>query len=211
MQTSLSRREENRLARRKAILDVARDVFLDRGYAATSMSEIACMLGGSKGTLWAHFPSKETLFAAVVEDAVSAFHATMEDVFSAGLTQRQTLESFASKFVAKLTSPAALRLHRVITGEAERFPELGMIFYDRGPQQVLDRLGLYLTAEMQAGRMREADTLSAARQLVGMLHLPQQLLLWNAPLSLDDEGTARHIHAVVDTFLRAYAPDSQIR
>src|SRR5471030_1490574 len=55
-------------ARRRAILDVASEVFLAQGFAATSMSEIAVRLGGSKGTLYNYFRSKEELFAAIMVD-----------------------------------------------------------------------------------------------------------------------------------------------
>src|ERR1700728_4072656 len=55
-------------AKRRAILDVASEVFLAQGFAATSMSEIAARLGGSKGTLYNYFRSKEELFAAIMID-----------------------------------------------------------------------------------------------------------------------------------------------
>src|SRR5882757_6223376 len=53
--------------RRDHILDVARDAFLSTGYADTSMSAIAARLGGSKGTLYNYFKSKDELFNAYVE------------------------------------------------------------------------------------------------------------------------------------------------
>src|SRR5580698_7433873 len=55
-------------AKRRAILDVASEVFVAQGYAATSMSEIAARLGGSKGTLYNYFRSKEELFSAFIVD-----------------------------------------------------------------------------------------------------------------------------------------------
>src|SRR6202050_1736457 len=55
-------------AKRRAILDVATEVFLAQGYAATSMSEIAAKLGGSKGTLYNYFRSKEELFSAFITE-----------------------------------------------------------------------------------------------------------------------------------------------
>ena len=54
-------------ARREAILDVAQEVFLEEGFAAASMSTIAARLGGSKGTLYNYFRSKDELFKAYVE------------------------------------------------------------------------------------------------------------------------------------------------
>src|ERR1700760_3697848 len=58
--------------RRKAILAIARDVFLTEGYAAASMSAIASRLGGSKGTLYNYFPSKEALFAEFMRNECEA-------------------------------------------------------------------------------------------------------------------------------------------
>ena len=54
--------------RRDAIIDVAREVFFEEGYAAASMSSIAARLGGSKGTLYNYFRSKDELFEAQVRD-----------------------------------------------------------------------------------------------------------------------------------------------
>ena len=53
--------------RRDKILEVASEVFRENGFEATSMSQIAALAGGSKGTLYNYFPSKASLLAAVVE------------------------------------------------------------------------------------------------------------------------------------------------
>src|ERR1700743_3190725 len=55
-------------AKRRAILHVASEVFLAQGYAATSMSEIAAKVGGSKGPLSNYFRSKEELFSAFITE-----------------------------------------------------------------------------------------------------------------------------------------------
>jgi AcrR family transcriptional regulator len=60
-------------ARRSAIVAAARKAFLRDGYGQTSMSSIAADVGGSKTTLWNYFPSKEDLFAAVVDDQVERY------------------------------------------------------------------------------------------------------------------------------------------
>src|SRR3546814_7802383 len=60
-------------ARRKAFVDAARELFFANGYAGTTMSSIASKVGGSKTTLWTYFPSKEDLFAAVVDDIVAQY------------------------------------------------------------------------------------------------------------------------------------------
>lgn len=66
------KREARKEERREMILEIAKREFLDHGYSGASMSAISAELGGSKGTLWSYFPSKEDLFAAVLD------HATRE-------------------------------------------------------------------------------------------------------------------------------------
>ena len=54
--------------RRERIIQVARSVFFEVGYAGASMSLISQRLGGSKATLYAYFNSKEDLFAALIHE-----------------------------------------------------------------------------------------------------------------------------------------------
>ena len=63
--------KDRRDQRREAILEVAREVFTEEGYAAASMSTIAARLGGSKGTLYNYFKSKEELFGAYVREGAA--------------------------------------------------------------------------------------------------------------------------------------------
>jgi AcrR family transcriptional regulator len=94
--------------RRRQIEDVASSLFSSRGYAATSMRDIAKVLDLQGGSLYAHIPSKEAVLAAIVEEAAEAFHAAVRPV-------------------AERRGPAAERLRemiaahvRVVTGARER-------------------------------------------------------------------------------------------
>ena len=75
-----SKREGRRDERRDGILDVARECFLAEGYAATSMSTIAARLGGSKGTHYNYFKSKEELFEAMMQRQCGALAETLFDL-----------------------------------------------------------------------------------------------------------------------------------
>ena len=83
MPLSCSRREARKRDRQEMILQVAQRYFLDHGYAGTTMSGIAATLGGSKGTLWNHFPSKEALFAAVLDRVAQAYRARLSQILDA--------------------------------------------------------------------------------------------------------------------------------
>jgi AcrR family transcriptional regulator len=73
----LGKREQRKAERREAILDIAQQSFLDQGYDRTTMSGVAEAMGGSKGTLWSYFDSKEALFAAVIDRAAAHFRADL--------------------------------------------------------------------------------------------------------------------------------------
>jgi len=66
------KRERRKQDRPGELLEAALDLFVEKGFAATRVEEVAARAGVSKGTLFLYFPSKEDLFKAVVLDNVSA-------------------------------------------------------------------------------------------------------------------------------------------
>ena len=204
-----SKREERRDERRDGILDVARECFLAEGYAATSMSTIAARLGGSKGTLYNYFKSKEELFEAVMQRQCGALAETLFDVTDDGEAPRERLEHFASAFLKLLLTPESLGMHRVVVGESGRFPEIGRMFYDMGPKVILTKIASYLSDLMDQGVMRRADPLVAAQQfkdltISGVL----QPRTWGVISGdMTDAEVEDQVNNAVDTFLRAYRPD----
>ena len=200
-----SRREARKQERRAAILAIAARSFLEQGYAATSMSAIAAELGGSKGTLWSYFPSKEELFAAVLEDRTVAFRSAIETLLDPRDDLRSTLLRYCCSFIEKLTSPEAIQLHRLVASEAERFPEVGRIFHERAPRRTQVVLGRFLAEHMAAGHLRREDPESAARALTNLCLGSHHQMLWGRPQPDADEIEAEAVFAT-DTFLRAFAP-----
>jgi AcrR family transcriptional regulator len=67
LQAELATRPHEEDGKRRQILDGAMHVFLDKGFDAASMSEIARAAGVSKGTLYVYFADKQTLFDAIVQ------------------------------------------------------------------------------------------------------------------------------------------------
>lgn len=201
-----TRRDQNRESRRATIVSAARDAFLEQGYAATSMSTIATHLGGSKGTLWAYFPSKEDLFAAVLDDVTASFRQNLDDALRPGRDCHTTLLDFAERFLLKILNPDNIRLHRLIVGEGGRFPEIGRLFYARGPQIVLERLSDYIRGRMEAGDLRSDDPLNAAMALIQLAQTQHSLRLWGVAEIPETEDVRAHATEMVALFNRAYAP-----
>lgn len=204
-----SKREERRDERREGILDVGRDCFLADGYAATSMSSIAARLGGSKGTLYNYFKSKEELFEAVMQRQCGALAETLFDVTDDGEAPRERLEYFAGTFLKLLMTPEAIGIHRVVVGESGRFPELGRMFYDLGPKVILTKIAGYLSDLMDQGVLRRADPFVAAQQFKDLtISGVVQPRTWGVISGdMTDTEVEDQVNNAVDTFLRAYRPD----
>ena len=200
-----SRREARRQSRRDAILAVAERSFLERGYAATTMSGIAAALGGSKGTLWSYFPAKELLFAAMLDRATEAFRQQVTLILNPQDDVEATLLRFARGFLKRVTSPEALALYRLATSEANRFPETGRIFDERVVGRTRSALTAYLAAVTARGVLRADEPRIAAQQLVALcLSGSHQALMMRLIERVDPERIEADAGHTVATFLRAY-------
>ncbi|RZJ99620.1 MAG: TetR/AcrR family transcriptional regulator [Novosphingobium sp.] len=204
-----SRREANRQSRREAILDVAAESFLEHGYAGTTMSAIAATLGGSKGTLWSYFESKDVLFGAVIERVTEAFRAQLSLILNPADGIEAALRRFCAEFLRKVTSAEAIALHRLVVGEANRFPEVGEIFYARAPQRTQRLLADFLETAMERGELRRDDALVAARQLTALvMYGGHQQMLMGLIDTLTPEAIQAEVDRAMATFLRAYAAEA---
>lgn len=190
--------------RRQAIVDIARDVFLTEGYADASMSAIAARVGGSKGTLYNYFPSKEALFVAFMrqECEVEAEIAHALDFPDDDLAR--ALTHLGCKLVHFILSDKVLSVHRLVIAESQRFPELGRTFYDEGPRKGLVTFADQFQRWMEEGRLRPADPMQAAEQFGDLCKAGlYQRRLWNVSIPSDAEVEA-NVERAVAIFLTYY-------
>lgn len=156
-------------ARRKAILATAREMFLDHGYKAVSMSAIAARMGGSKTTLWSYFRSKPLLFMAVAEDLVDEY----ADFISGSLVLDQPLDrsltGFGERLIVALTSPQVTALMRIVTGEGQEIPGLGQMFHQQGLARGWRITAEYFAELQRRGYLRsDADPFRAAQHFIAL-------------------------------------------
>jgi AcrR family transcriptional regulator len=199
-------RDARREDRRDAILDVAYECFVAEGYGATSMSTIAARLGGSKGTLYNYFRSKEELFDAFVRRSCMRLTHRLESYPAEG-DPRERLVVMAEDFINHLLSPEAIAIHRLVVGEGERFPELARLFYEAGPRSGVARTAELLQGLMDRGVLRASDPVLAAYQFKDLaLSGLFSLRLWGIIADPTPAERAERARIAVDTFLRAHAP-----
>jgi AcrR family transcriptional regulator len=191
--------------RRQSIVEVARRAFFRSGYGGTSMSSIAAELGGSKATLWAYFRSKEELFAAVIDDLVDRYGEALNQPIPLDGDPEAALKRLARDFMQTLFQPDIIALQRLVTGEAGRFPELGRLFHERGPQRALDHLGTWFEALMVQGFLRRGDPVLAARHFIALCQSGGfQLAMWGIEPVPSEETVQTDMTEAVQTFLRAF-------
>jgi AcrR family transcriptional regulator len=111
-------------ARTEQLLDTARIIFSHKGYAGTSIEELAAKLKASKHTIYRRFPTKLDLLEAVVDRDVSAFVETLRGA-SAGLDDPQmTLREIARAYYSFGLDAGYAALYGAIVREAAASPPL---------------------------------------------------------------------------------------
>ena len=201
-----TKRDLRRETTRETILQIAGDMFLAEGFAGTSMSAIAVRLGGSKGTLYNYFESKEELLEAFVRESCTKF---WEEVFSfAGDDEdiRTLLTDVGEAFLRQLDRDV-IRFVRVLIGEAERIPELTRVFWETGPLAKARLLAVRLEEAKARGELDAPDCQLAARQFLALIRGQfyfERLL--NLNTTADKAAVRAEIGASVDLFLKAYPP-----
>lgn len=139
----------------QAILRVAIATFVEQGYEKASMDEVAARASTTKRTVYAHYGSKDGLFRKALAEAVNMFHSEMPALDAAG-TPAAELEAFAVAFSDLSTWKGAVRMQRVVMGEAERFSDLSVMLHREIIERAEDEVANYLRA-IDSGHPAGAD------------------------------------------------------
>ncbi|WP_159671466.1 TetR/AcrR family transcriptional regulator [Andreprevotia sp. IGB-42] len=186
------------------VLEAASQLFCEEGFRA-SIDKVAERAGVARQTVYNRFGSKTELFRAVMQRVCTDLHETLEARDGA---LREQLVDFALRFRAHVMSAENISAHRALIAEVPRFPELANALLENGPCRTRDQLASLLSHEMDAGRLLKADASEAAEFLievvVGFDHT-RLLFGGEPPLPAQEQGK---VERIVDTFLRAYAPQA---
>ncbi len=190
--------------RRKAIMAAAREVFLERGYANSSIDAVVERSGGSKATVYQLFGNKEGLLAALVAEGAEELAHLIEVLpLDGGL--EESLKTFGRGYLNLVLRPERLGLFRLVVGESGRVPELGDVFYRSGPQCCGRGMTNFFAGVMARGLIRKADPERTAYQFIHALRgdLYMQVLL-NPTRAPTPHEIDQHIDFVVASFLDGF-------
>ena len=146
-------RHERRWTRRKEarpaeLISAALDLFVERGFSATRLEDVAARAGVSKGTLYIYFPSKDDLFKAVVRGGIVPAIERAEKLLDEH--QGSADELIRNLVKGWWTSVGSTRLGgipKLMISESRNFPELAQFYY----REVISRGHRLIAAAVQKG------------------------------------------------------------
>ena len=195
------------LAKRQAILEAAKQLFLTLGYASTSMDAVATAAGVSKLTVYSHFTDKETLFTAAISATCTAQLPELIFELPDGVPLEQVLLNIGCGFQALISSDQSVQLTRLIMTLGTQDPKLSQIFFEAGPLRVLREMEVLLQRVDQRGLLRIEHPDKAAEHFFCLLKgAPNYRLLLGYAPALDAKAAQAHVEEVVTMFMRAYRP-----
>ena len=191
------------------ILNAARGVFLEQGYANASMDMVAKHAGVSKATIYAHFESKDALFTAMVQRARRSLADSVRHIATTpDIDAVEALRLAGRQFLRFVTDPAALTLFRAVIGETQRFPQLGNVVFNAGRNETLDLFTDAFQRCDAAGTMRVADPREAAKQYLSLIKSDTHMgCLLDPRQTLSEEQIVLNVDKALAVLQSHYRPE----
>jgi len=190
--------------KRAAILEAAVAEFRASGYETTSMDRIAARAGVSKRTVYNHFPSKDVLFAQILEQLWERSADSLDLAYRRDRPLREQLRELVDQKLALLQDEAFVDLARVAIAAAIHSPERAQDMVCRmGGRE--EGLTTWIRAAAEDGRLKVTDAQFASMQLQGMVKgfaFWPQITLGQAPLTVAEQQ--RLAESAVEMFLAYY-------
>jgi len=198
------KRERRKQARPGELLDAALDLFVEKGFSAARVDEVAARAGVSKGTLFLYFQSKEDLFKAVVrENIVHQFPKWQEEFVLFQGSSADMLRYALLSWWERIGKTRASGIAKLVMSEAQNFPEIAEFYQEEVIQPGNAMIRRILERGMHSGEFRLLDLEQAVHIIVAPMIF---LMMWKHSMgacaasakTLDPE---QFIHMQVDVLL----------
>lgn len=194
------------LAKRQAILDAAKCLFLQLGYEGSSMDAIALTAGVSKLTVYNHFNDKETLFIAAVENHCENQLPALDFDLKPDMTIEAALNRIALRFQSIIYSKEGLELHRLMCSMTQQNPTLVHKFFAAGPTRVLSHMTRLLEQAQAQHKLVIPDSLQAAEHFLSLFCGHRHMrVLFDVEPAPSEQQQQQLAQDNITFFVRAYA------
>ena len=162
------------------LVAAALDLFVERGFAATRLDDVAARAGVSKGTLYLYFESKEALFKAVIEEAIVPLLASAEDVIANDQgTSIDLLRRLLNGWWEQIGATRLAGVPKLIIAEARNFPAVAQYYHDAVIVRGRALLRTLLQRGIERGEFRPLDLETA----IDVIYAPlMMLVVWRSSL-----------------------------
>lgn len=154
--------------KRAGIIAAAERLFVTEGYAGTSMDAVAAAARASKATIYARFPAKEDLFAAVMLDACRGIEAPALGALDDMADLAAALREAGRATLYRVFQPRGIAVLEAAVGAKPACPEAMRIYWDNGPGVAQRFVADAIRREQQKGRHSGADADRAARRFMNL-------------------------------------------
>ena len=169
-------RKRRKEARPSELTAAALGLFVEKGFAATRLEEVAQRAGVSKGTLYLYFDSKEALFKAVIQEGiVPALVEGEARLTRHAETSFELLEDILGIIWARIGETAYAGIPKLIVGEAGNFPEVAQFYYENVIRRGRALVGVALERGMASGEFRDMDIETTIEVVIAPVLM---LLIW---------------------------------
>ena len=207
MKRAKQRRAPNE--RPREILDAALALFVEKGFAATRLDDVAERAGLSKAAIYLYFDDKTALFKGVIQQAVISNFSTAETMLAAHRGPVAALIPPLLQFMASRIEDTPLAsIAKLVIAESRAFPELGRFYLKEVIGRGIPLFEGLIARGIAAGEFRKVDPMLTVRSLIGAMLLAGVWKTVFEPIGgekLDVKALARH-HA--DLMLHALKPAS---
>ncbi len=192
-------------AKRDAILDAARSLFLAHGPHAVALDAVADLARVSKSTFYSNFADRGSLLEALIRRESDRIVSDEDLVVVTAETLVPALTAFGLRLLRFLADPEIVGFERLIAAAARDHPDLPGRFFEAGPGRARARLALMITEGARSGALRVEDAVWAAENLVGLWQgmMRVELSMGFRPPPSDDALSARAARGV-QSFLAIY-------
>jgi AcrR family transcriptional regulator len=183
--------------RQASLIAAAASLFAAKGFNGTTTKEIAKAVGVSEALVFKYFPTKRTLYAAILAEKVTVNE--LLDVVEAAVTKRDDHRVFTMIASYRIRPGADSTFLRLLLFSALEGHELSELFFGKHHKVFYDYLAAYIRTRIEDGAFRSVDPLLAARAFIGMV-VHHRLLheIFGVPMHQSHETT---VATYVDLFL----------
>jgi len=190
-------RKRRKEARPSELLEAALHLFVEKGFAATRLEDVAARAGVSKGTLYLYFENKDALFKAVIQEGIIPVIAENEVIAAkhSGCSF-ELLDILLENWWTKIGQTAFAGIPKLMVAEARNFPELAGFYYENVISRGRALVGSALRRGMASGEFRTLDVETTVDVVIAPILM---LLIWRYSMnccqsSESDPQTYLRIH-----------------